>query len=134
MSKLSPHLSERYGVKNSRATRRLKIISLSFLSLVFLSLVLWVGYVFAFNQQITTNTIGYDHLSDSKIRITFSVNMPPGTEANCSLIALNENRGQAGVVEYHIPAQTEQLTFHQVEIEVQQKAVGANVGQCVVVN
>lgn len=131
MSELPSHLHERYGVSNSPRQNRLKRIGIAALAAAFIAIVLWVSWVFVSGNQIKVDTVGYEHLSDSTIEITFAITMDPGTSARCSLQALNENRGQAGVAEYVVEPQTERTSFHQVQITTQHKAVGATVGDCV---
>lgn len=130
MSSPQSRLDDRYGVSNSASREHLRKIALAVISALFVATVLWVAWVFVAGNQIKANTVGYHHLSPSRIAVDFSVTMAPGTAATCSVEAFNQNRGQVGFIEVEIAPQTERITTHRAVITTQQAAVSGAVKKC----
>lgn len=130
MTSAGDHLNDRYGVSNSPSRRRWARLAIAAVATVFLAVVLWVAWVFVTGDPVKANTLGYHHVSDTEVRVDFSVTMTPGTEARCGVEALNENRGQVGFTVAHIGPQTEYITTHSIVVTTQQDAVAGAVKTC----
>lgn len=127
MSSSTDRLADRYGkpIVSSRAARVIALLA----GIVFLAVVGFVGMRYA-QDPISTEVRTYEHLAPDRMAVEFAVSMDPGTEATCTVQAMNEGRAQIGFVEAHIPAQSERHTVHQVEITTQGDAVSAEVLDC----
>jgi hypothetical protein len=79
---------------------------------------------------VSTRTVAYEHVDDQHISLTFSLTMPPGTQATCTAQALNAGRAQVGFVSVDIPVQTQRQSVHTAEIATQGEAVSAEVIEC----
>lgn len=126
----SARLAERYGTRRTPQQARLLRAGVIALALVFVALVLWVGYAVVLATPIKATTTGYTHVSDTQIRVNFELQMKPGTAARCGLEALNANRGQVGFVTVDIEPQDERFSHHSVEITTQAPAVSGAVKSC----
>lgn len=120
-------LQDRYGApRMQRSTARTLIVIAAVLGLALLA---YVG-VRATYKPVSVETIRYEHLDETRIAITFQITMPPGTEASCTLEALNEGRAQVGFTEVIVPAQEERQSAHRVELATQGDAVSGLVTGC----
>lgn len=127
MNDSTDRLAERYGkpIIPPRAGKIIGIVA----GLVLLAVVSFVGLNYA-DRPVSSDVLSYEHLGPDRIAVEFVVSMDPGTEAVCTLQAMNEGRAQIGFVETPIPAQTERHSSHHVEISTQDDAVSAEVLGC----
>ncbi len=126
----SARLDERYGTRRTPRQARLLRAGVIALALVFVAVVLWVGYAVVLSTSIKTTTTGYQHVSDTQLRVSFELQMEPGTAARCGVEALNANRGQVGFVTVDIEPQDQRISHHSVEITTQAPAVSGTVKSC----
>lgn len=127
MSDTPTRNAERYGgpIVSSRTARILAAVA----GAVFVLVVVVVG-VWTADSPVKGSLITYEHLDDSTMEVSFQVTMRPGTEASCTVQALNESRAQIGFVDVPIPAQTERQSVHHAVIATQGEAVSAEVIAC----
>lgn len=127
MNDSTDRLAERYGkpIVSSRAAKIIGVLA----GIALLAVVTVVGLNYA-EEPISTEIRTYEHLAPDRIAVEFAVSMDPGTEASCSVQAMNEGRAQIGFLDVHIPAQSDRHTIHQVEIATQGDAVSAEVLGC----
>jgi len=96
---------------------------------VFLAVVVYVGMQ-ASNTPVRSEMLAYEHVADDVIAVDYQVTMDPGTEATCTIQALNKGRAQVGFVETEIPAQETRSSAHHIEISTQGEAVSAEIVSC----
>ncbi len=127
MSTAQQTRQDRYGgpLVSARTARILIVIG----AILMVALVAMVGIRYA-DQPVRTKVVAYEHLAPDRIAVSFQVTMRPGTEATCTVQAMNEGAAQVGFVEVPISAQSESQTTHRVEIATQGKAVSAEVLHC----
>lgn len=127
MSDTPTRNAERYGgpIVSPRAARILAVV----VGAVFLAGVVVVG-LWSADSPVKATLITYEHVDDSTMEVSFQVTMRPGTEASCTVQALNEGRAQIGFVEVPIPAQTERQSVHRATISTQGDSVSAEVVGC----
>lgn len=127
MSDSTNRTADRYGgpIVSSRTARVLVALG----SAAFLAVVILVG-IQVTGQPVTGTLVTYEHVAPDRIAVSFQVTMEPGTEASCTLQALNEGRAQVGFVDVPIPAQAERVSTHELEIATQGDAVSAEVMEC----
>lgn len=127
MNDANPRRADRYGGPLvSRRTSRL-LIALS--AAVFLAVVLYVG-VQAASTPVRSEVLAYHHEASDVISVDYRLTMRPGSEATCTIQALNKGRAQVGFVEEVIPAQDARVSDHHVEISTQGEAVSAEIIRC----
>lgn len=125
-------LEDRYGVRKSARSGAQGPSKLAFgIALaVMLALTLWVAYTFISGNPIKVATVGYEHIGERSIDVSFSITAPPGRALECGVEAFNQNRGQVGFTAVEIPARTERITVHKVRVNTQQAAVSGAVKSC----
>lgn len=119
-------LAARYGRTRSR---RPVVIALSALAVVFLAVVAYVG-LRAADQPVRAESVAYEHVDASHVRLTFQVTMRPGTRAHCSVQAMDASRGQVGFTGVDVGPESASITDHTVTIATQGEAVSASVIGC----
>lgn len=127
MNEASDRRADRYG--GPLVSRRTARVLLGLAAAVFLGVVVYVG-IQASNNPVRSEVLAYDHLADDVIAVDYQVTMDPGTEATCSIQALNKGRAQVGFVEATVPAQDTRRSAHHVEISTQGDAVSAEIISC----
>ncbi|MDN6398970.1 MAG: DUF4307 domain-containing protein [Brachybacterium sp.] len=127
MNAASDRRADRYG--GPLVSRRTARVLLGLAAAVFLAVVVYVG-IQASNNPVRSEVLAYDHLADDVIAVDYQVTMDPGTEATCSIQALNKGRAQVGFVEAAVPAQDARRSVHHVEISTQGEAVSAEIISC----
>ena len=127
MNESTGRLAERYGkpIVSPRAGKVIAVVA----GLLLLAIVSFVGLNYA-DRPVSSDVLTYEHVASDRIAVEFVVSMDPGTEAVCSLQAMNEGRAQIGFVEAPIPAQSRRHSSHRVEISTQGEAVSAEVLGC----
>lgn len=127
MNESSDRLAERYGkpIISPRAGKVIAIVA----GLLLLAIVSFMGLNYA-DRPVSSDVLTYEHVASDRIAVEFTVSMDPGTEAVCSLQAMNEGRAQIGFVEATVPAQSQRHSSHRVEIATQGEAVSAEVLGC----
>ncbi|MBK0331167.1 DUF4307 domain-containing protein [Brachybacterium sp. MASK1Z-5] len=120
-------LASRYGgpLVPRRTARVLFVIG----AVVFLAVLAFVGYRFA-DQPVTAKDVGYDHVDDDTISLTFQLTRSPSVDATCTVQALNAGRAQVGFREVEIPGGPERQVVRTVDIDTQGEAVSAEVISC----
>ncbi|ASK65114.1 hypothetical protein CFK39_03915 [Brachybacterium avium] len=127
MTDASDRRADRYG--KPLVGRRTARVLMALAGALFLAAVFYVG-VQASSTPVRTEVLAYEHVSDDVIAVDFRVTMDPGTEASCTIQALNKGRAQVGFVEAAIPAQDTRRSTHHVEISTQGDAVSAEIINC----
>lgn len=127
MNDASSRRADRYG--QPLVGRRTARVLIGLAVALFLAVVGYVGLQAA-STPIRSEVLAYRHLADDVIAVDYQVTMDPGTEATCTLQALNAGRAQVGFVEEVIPAQDTRLSAHHVEISTQGEAVSAEIISC----
>lgn len=127
MNDVPEHLRARYGgpLVPPRTARILLAAAIA----VFAAVVLFLGLRFA-DQPVRVETVAYDHVDSSHVRVTFQVTKDPGARATCTVQAMNEGRAQVGFTEVEVPASAQRQTTHTVEVATQGDAVTAEVVGC----
>ncbi|MCS6711181.1 DUF4307 domain-containing protein [Brachybacterium sp. EF45031] len=120
-------LSDRYG--RPLVTPRLSRLLMGLGALALVALVIAIGVRFA-DPGVRYETVAYEHRSPTSIQLTFSVTMPTGRTARCTVEAFDDRRAQVGFTEVEIPAQSSAVSVHRVEITTQGDAVAAAVKDC----
>jgi hypothetical protein len=120
-------LASRYGkpLVPKRTARVLIVVG----AVVFLAVLTFVGVRFA-DQPVTAKTVGYDHVDDDTITVTFQLTRRPGQEVACTVQALNEGRAQVGFREVEVPGGAQRQLMQSVDIDTQGRAVSAEVISC----
>ncbi|CAB4552124.1 MAG: DUF4307 domain-containing protein [Actinobacteria bacterium] len=108
MSSVSEVMLERYGKKNDRRPSKKWVIGLA--SVLFVSFIAWAIWVIADGaDQIRSQDLSYEILSETEATVTFSVESPAGA-AVCSVQVLNQAFSVVGYREVEIPASGEYQT------------------------
>ena len=127
MNDASQRHADRYG--GPLVSRRTSRVLLAVAAAVFLAVVVYVGMQ-ASNTPVRSEMLAYEHVADDVIAVDYQVTMDPGTEATCTIQALNKGRAQVGFVETEIPAQETRSSAHHIEISTQGEAVSAEIVSC----
>ncbi|MDN5822412.1 MAG: DUF4307 domain-containing protein [Brachybacterium sp.] len=127
MTDASDRRADRYG--KPLVGRRTARVLLVLAAAAFLAVVFYVG-IQASSTPVRPEVLAYDHVADDVIAVDYQVTMDPGTEATCTIQALNKGRAQVGFVEASIPAQDTFIFTEHVEIYTQGKAVSAEIINC----
>ncbi len=90
---------------------------------------IWFG-LSASVGRVTWTSVSYKIVDAKTAEITFDVDMPPGTEAVCTVRALARNFSTVGTLEVPIPAATDRTTVHRTTIATTSEAVTAVVQFC----
>lgn len=127
MTTAADRRADRYGgpLLGRRTSRALIALAIA----VFLAVVVYVG-IQAASSPVRSEMLAYRHLASDRIAVDYQVMMDPGTEATCTIQALNAGRAQVGFVEDVIPAQEARSSSHHVEISTQGEAVSAEIVRC----
>lgn len=119
--------ADRYG--GPLVGRRTARVLVALAAAVFLAVVAFVGLQAA-SDPVRFEVLSYEHRAEDVIAVDYLVTMDPGTEATCTIQALNAGRAQVGFVETTIPAQDTRRSAHHVEISTQGEAVSAEIIGC----
>ncbi|PWH07957.1 DUF4307 domain-containing protein [Brachybacterium endophyticum] len=98
-------------------------------AIVFLAVLVFVGLRFA-DQPASAKTVGYDHVDDNTISLTFQLTRQPDEAVTCTVQALNKGRAQVGFREVDVPAGSQRQVVRTVDIDTQGEAVSAEVVGC----
>src|SRR5699024_8680142 len=109
MNDASQRHADRYG--GPLVSRRASRVLLALAAAVFLTGVVYVGMQVS-NTPVRSEMLAYEHVADDVIAVDYQVTMEPGTEATCTIQALNKGRAQVGFVETEIPAQETRRSAH----------------------
>jgi hypothetical protein len=108
MSSVSEVMLERYGKKKDRRVSKKWVIGLA--SVLLVSFIAWAIWVIADGaDQIRSQDLGYEILSETEATVTFSVESPAGA-AVCGVQVLNQAFAVVGYREVEIPASGEYET------------------------
>jgi hypothetical protein len=84
--------------------------------------------------DIDWRVTAYEVGEAERIRVTFEVDKEPAREARCQVAAFDAGGGSAGRLgDIVVPASTERVTRLTVVVPTEEKAVSAQVAQCVLV-
>jgi hypothetical protein len=108
MSSVSEVMLERYGKKKDRRVSKKWVIGLA--SVLFVSFIAWAVWVIADGaDQIRSQDLSYEIISETEATVTFSVESPAGA-AVCGIQVLNQAFSVVGYREVEIPASGEYQT------------------------
>jgi hypothetical protein len=105
MSSVPEVMLERYGKRKDRRISKKWVIALA--SVLFLSFIAWAIWVIADGaDQIRSQDLSYEILSENEATVTFSVESPAGA-AVCAVQVLNQAFSVVGYREVEIPSSGE---------------------------
>jgi Domain of unknown function (DUF4307) len=106
----SPDLDARYG-RTPGARRRTLLLGVSAAVAVAVVMILWVVWAGLDEAAPTLDVqdIGYQRLGDDEVRVRWQLTLEPGSEAQCSVKALDEHYEIVGWKTVHIPASDEEV-------------------------
>jgi|SRR5690625_159980 len=129
----SDPLAERYGRVDAGKHRALVRTLLILGGAIFVAAALWAAFNLS-RADVRWEDRGYRVHGPDSVTVHFSVTMEPGTEARCTLEALNAHYAQVGLLDVEIPASKEKTTRHSAIVATQELAVTGIVNTCVVVD
>lgn len=124
MSSVPEVMLERYGKKKDRRISPKWVAGLA--SVLFISFIAWAIWVIADGaDQIRSQDLSYEIISDKEASVTFSVESPAG-EALCAVQVLNQAFSVVGYREVQIPTSGE----YQVKLNTTSLGVTGLVDEC----
>ncbi len=133
MSELSQaeYLRRRYGAHGN--DRRNVWIAAGLLVVLAVAWLAWQAVALS-RPSVTAQGVALDVRSDSEAVVTFNVVTTPGTAVACTVRALTENLTEVGVKEVSVGPVTADLTTVTTTVATIQRAVGADVEDCRIIN
>ncbi len=124
MTTTQHRLDERYGRTAAREKRsgRILISGAVVLALVLAGWIVWGG-LSGTNARLETRELGYSSATPTSITVQWEVTVPPGTEVQCALQALNGSFGIVGWSIVDLPASTERTRVFAQELRTSEPAV-----------
>ncbi|WP_022918552.1 DUF4307 domain-containing protein [Ruania albidiflava] len=123
-------LAERYGAPvPARRRRRALWFTAGGLAAVGVAALVMIGIGF-FEPDATASQVGFDVVDDSRVHVIFDVTKPEEATATCTLEALTEGYGQAGIVDVTIGPQDRHTTRISADIATTELATTGVIREC----
>ncbi len=123
-------LVERYGVPPSpRRRRRALWLTAGGTGALGVAALVMIGIGF-FEPDAAASQVGFDVVDDSRVQVIFDVTKPEDATAVCTLEALTEGYGQAGILDVRIGPQEHHTTRITVDIATTELATTGVVREC----
>ena len=122
-------LAARYGLPPDTATRRRRRVLLAALAVLAVAAFVVLA-VISTDEPVRADEAALTVLDDSAVEVTFLVHREPGTEAECTVLALSSRFAQVGVARVPVPAAQERSTVVTARVATTEPAVGARVQEC----
>jgi hypothetical protein len=94
------------------------------------ALAAWFTIVDTQRDPVTFTDVGFSVVSPEEVEVTFDVSMPPGTEAVCTVTALNKSFAEVGAVDVEVGPDAARTTRHTVAIATTELATTGVVDHC----
>lgn len=123
-------LAERYGTPvTPRRRRRALWFTAGGLAVVGVAVLVMIGIGY-FEPDATANQVGFDVVDDTQVHVVFDVTKPEEATATCTLEALTEGYGQAGIVDVVIGPQDHHTTRISADIATTERATTGVIREC----
>jgi hypothetical protein len=124
-------LASRYGRTRSRSRRNrwLFLTAAAAFVAVFVAWVLWAGLDQDTSSLEATDT-GYTIVDQHHVRLTFEINVAPGTPVTCALEALDEQFAVIGWKVVSYPGTGQRLTTHTETVRTTERANTGLIYRC----
>ncbi|WP_168202625.1 MULTISPECIES: DUF4307 domain-containing protein [Georgenia] len=122
-------LAARYGLPPDAATRRRRRVLLAALALLAVAAFVVLAVV-STDEPVRADEAALTVVDDSAVEVSLLVHREPGTEAECTVLALNSRFAQVGVARVPVPASDERSTLVTTRVATTEPAVGARVQEC----
>lgn len=126
--KLSPAMADRYGVGKGWGSRPALIIILSAMALILITGLAIVIPGLTGKDVALFNT-GHKVLSDSEIRLTFSLYGEAGDTVTCRAHAVNDTFAEIGALEFDITL-AEDREAHEMVLATSERAAAGQIESC----
>jgi len=123
-------LAERYGAPTPpRRRRRAFWLTAGGLGAVGTAALVMIAVGF-FEPDATGSQVGFDVVDDTQVQVIFDVTKPEEATATCTLEALTEGYGQAGIVDVTIGPQQQHTTRITTDISTTELATTGVIREC----
>ena len=123
-------LAERYGAPAPpRRRRRALWLTAGGLGAVGVAALVMIAVGF-FEPDATGSQVGFDVVDDTQVQVIFDVTKPEEATATCTLEALTEGYGQAGIVDVTIGPQQRHTTRITTDITTTELATTGVIREC----
>ncbi|HLS63218.1 MAG TPA: DUF4307 domain-containing protein [Ruania sp.] len=123
-------LAERYGAPTPPHRRRRALwLTAGGLGAVGIAALVMIAVGF-FEPDATGSQVGFDVVDDTQVQVIFDVTKPEEATATCTLEALTEGYGQAGIVDVTIGPQQQHTTRITTDIATTELATTGVIREC----
>lgn len=128
-------LSRRYGAPpDARRRRRTLWLLGSVLALLAGAFLTWVIVDELSSPSVSTQDVDFDVAADQRsVDVIFDITMPPGTEADCTVEAVDANFGQVGLLDVRLGPFESQVNRVTITVATSADPVLGKVDSCEVV-
>ena len=128
VSSMSAQMRDRYGVDRGWTSRRITLVLVAIFVLIF-AIGMSLQFMNLTTPQVTLLNTGHKVLSDSEVRMTFTLDGEPGTHIECSATAVNSQFAEVGATTFTIDLAKDREA-HELILATSEKAASGSIQHC----